>query len=140
MSLLLDIFRCPNVRTCLESGDSDHPCSRIVQDQGSASFEDYQMPEPWMGKRSEALGEHRNGVGQPESGLAYFLKGHIGKSARPCSSVAPRPESGQAIPMDFAELDSWTGRQGKLHLHGNHYLPGEEWGGVPVILAEEIQR
>ena len=49
MSLLLEIFRCPNVRTGLENRDSDHPCSRIVQDQGSASLEEHQMPEPWMG-------------------------------------------------------------------------------------------
>ncbi len=31
------------------------------------------------GKRSEGPGEDRNGVGQPESGLAYFLKGHLGQ-------------------------------------------------------------
>ena len=54
MSLLLDIFRCPNVTTCLETRDSDHPCSRIVQDQGSASLEDHQMPEPWMGDLAAA--------------------------------------------------------------------------------------
>ena len=35
-------------------------------------------PERERGRKG--LGEHRNGVGQPESWLAYFLKGHLQKT------------------------------------------------------------
>ena len=49
MGLLHEIFRCPNVRLCLENPDRDHPCSKIVKVQKSKTLEQHQMPEPWMG-------------------------------------------------------------------------------------------
>lgn len=54
MSLLLDIFRCPNVRMCLENPQLEHPCSQIVSSQESVSMDDHQMPEPWMGNLAKA--------------------------------------------------------------------------------------
>lgn len=52
------IARCPNVRLCLETDASSHPCSEIVHFQvakfGVTSYEDFQLPEPWTGEIDRA--------------------------------------------------------------------------------------
>ncbi len=54
MSLLLEIFRCPNVATCLGSDGDRHPCATIVRNQKTANLALHQMPEPWMGDLKHA--------------------------------------------------------------------------------------
>ena len=94
MSLLLEIFQCPNVRSCLENRDSDHPCSRIVQEQGCTSAKDHMMPEPWMGNLKKApilfLGPNpKLGTGyeypswdDPNDQIEDFFNNHFGNGLK----------------------------------------------------------
>ena len=66
------------------------------------------------------------------TGLFPFLESHV-------TGPIQADEGSEPDKASEPELTGWW-RRGRLHLHGNHYLPGEQWGGVPVILGEEIQR
>lgn len=49
--LLTEIFRCPNVRLCINLSDGEsHPCKEIVELQRSDSVDTHDLPEPWMGR------------------------------------------------------------------------------------------
>ncbi|MCH7652392.1 MAG: hypothetical protein IIB14_01820 [Chloroflexi bacterium] len=54
MDLLHEIFRCPNVRACLEHLHKDGPCAEIILSQGSESPMGHLMPEPWSGRLEKA--------------------------------------------------------------------------------------
>ena len=45
----MGIARCPNVARCFET-DASHPCERIVASQCAASLDEFQTPEPWVGR------------------------------------------------------------------------------------------
>jgi hypothetical protein len=48
-TLLLEIARCPIVQLCIENSNNDHPCSMVVNIQGTVSIMNHQVPEPWSG-------------------------------------------------------------------------------------------
>ena len=47
--LLLEISRCSEVIQCLK-WNPEHPCSKIIGLQGSASYAEHQLPEPCSGQ------------------------------------------------------------------------------------------
>ncbi len=53
-ALLLEIARCPNVLSCLDNRQQEHPCREIVLSQGSPSLSEHHMPEPWSGDLERA--------------------------------------------------------------------------------------
>jgi uracil-DNA glycosylase len=75
-TVFLSVARCSNVALCLENNES-HPCGKIVRHQmqarGVTKYEDFQVPEPWVGELSSArilfvssnpsIGEDRHGLG-----------------------------------------------------------------------------
>jgi hypothetical protein len=53
VDLLHEITRCPNIRQCFTSQDSN-PCSKIIFVQHSPMLDQHQVPEPWNGDLQHA--------------------------------------------------------------------------------------
>ena len=75
-AVFLSVARCPNVTLCMDTA-ALHPCREIVMHQanssGKLSYEDFQVPEPWVGELDVApilfvssnpsIGDDRHAVG-----------------------------------------------------------------------------
>lgn len=52
--LLLDIACCQSAKLCVSLSDKEHPCSKIVDEQQTNSFQNFYLPEPWSGEILDA--------------------------------------------------------------------------------------
>lgn len=48
--LLHEITRCPNIISCFETSNINHPCFKIIHNQDISDLSGFQIPEPWNGR------------------------------------------------------------------------------------------